>query len=88
MKKYIYCIPEDVTDEYLIKHYNFIKSPWHDHYNLVNRNEDRSGLEIWWATREVRILLGEHGEYGIMPIPELLVHMLNDEIIIKKEVKE
>lgn len=86
MKKYI--IPEDVKDEYLIEHYNFKKDPWHDHYNLVNRNDDRSGLEIWWATREIRILLGDHAEYGVMPIPDLLIQMINDGVIIKKEVDE
>ena len=86
MKKYI--IPEDVKDEYLIEHYNFMKSPWYDHYNLVNRNDDRSGLEIWWATREIRILLGDHAEYGVMPIPDLLIQMINDGVIIKKEVDE
>lgn len=86
MKKYI--IPEDVKDEYLIEYYNFKKDPWHDHYNLVNRDADRAGLEIWWATREIRILLGDHAEYGVMPIPDLLIQMINDGVIIKKEVDE
>lgn len=86
MKKYIYYIPEDITNEYLISHYNFIESPWHSHANLVNRDANRAGLEIWWATREVRILLGDHAEYGIMQIPDLLIQMINDGVIIKKEV--
>lgn len=88
MKKYRYCIPEDITDEYLIEHYHFIKKPWHDKYNLENRDEDNAGLHIWWADRNVKILLGDHAEYNIMPIPDLLVQMLNDGIIIRKEVNK
>ena len=87
MKKYRYYIPEDITDEYLIEHYHFIKKPWHDKYNLENRDEDNAGLHIWWADRHVSILLGDHAEYSIMPIPELLVQMLNDGVIIRKEVE-
>lgn len=87
MKKYKYYIPEDITDEYLITHYNFIKEPWYSHYNLVNRDENNSGLHIWWADRNVKILLGDHAEYSIMPIPDLLVQMLNDGVIIRKEVE-
>lgn len=88
MKEYIYCIPDDITNEDLIERYGFKESPWHSHFNLVNRDEDNAGLEIWWATREVRILLGDHAEYGIMQIPDILVHMMKDGVIIKKEVDE
>lgn len=54
MKKHKYYISNDITDEYLIKHYNFIKEPWHNHYNLVNKDENHSGLYIWWADRNVK----------------------------------
>lgn len=81
----MYYIPEDITNDYLIKNYNFKESPWHGHSNLVNRDTEGAGLEIWWADRNVKILLGNHSEYGIMPIPDILVHMIEDGVILKKE---
>lgn len=80
-----YYIRPDITDEHLIEHYDFKKEPWHDHYNLVNRDDNNAGLHIWWADRNVKILLGKHAEYGIAPIPDVLVELIKDNIIIQKE---
>lgn len=80
-----YYIKEDITNEELIEKYDFKKESWHDTYNLVNRDADGAGIHIWWADRSVKILPGDHAEYGIMPIPDILVHLLEDGIIIKKE---
>lgn len=84
-KKYIYYIPNDVTDEYLIRHYGFKKAIWHDTYNLEYRDKNGLGVQIWYADRSASILLGEHKDYGIAPIPDLLVQMLKDDVIIRKE---
>lgn len=87
MKDYIYYIPEDITDEYLISHYGFEIEPWHSHYNLIHEDINKLGLQIWWADRTVHILLGDHAEYGIAPIPDILYTMLQDGVIIRKEAE-
>lgn len=76
-----YYIKDSITNEYLIEHYGFKKIPWHDHYNLEVRDKSRYGLQIWWADRNVSILLGDHAEFGIAPIPDILVQLLKDGII-------
>ena len=82
-----YCIKDSITDEYLIDHYGFEKEPWFDHYNLVTEEDKYGlGLHVWWANRHVSILLGEHAEGGIAPIPKLLVQLLKDDILEEKEV--
>lgn len=89
MKTIKYCIKDTITNDYLISHYGFQKEEWHDTYNLVKEVDKYGlGLHIWWADRSVQILLGGHDEYGIIPIPDLLIQMINDKVIIKKEVDE
>ena len=81
-----YYIKPEITDDYLIEHYGFEKMRWHDHFNLrATTDEYGLGLEVWWSDRNIRIILGEHGEYGVAPIPPLLIQMYDDGVIFKKE---
>lgn len=78
---YRYNIKDSISDDYLIEHYNFVKVPWLGTYNLVNKDEDGLGIQIFWKDRSVRILVGDHAEYGICPIPSILTQLINDKII-------
>lgn len=60
------------------------KVPWHDTYNLESKEDEYGlGLQIWWNDRRVSIILGEHGEYGIAPIPELLIKLYQEGILVQ-----
>lgn len=76
-------IKKDITNEYLVDHYGFKQVPWYDNFNLEHTDKDGLGLQIWWADRSVKILLGEHKEYGIAPIPEILTKLFTDGVIEK-----
>lgn len=82
-----YYIKDDITNETLIKIYKFKEIPWtNDKHNLEIKDDKHGlGLQIWWADRSVRIILGEHGTYGIAPIPKTLIKLYNDGVLIKKE---
>lgn len=80
-----YCIKETYTDNYLIENYGFKKKKWHDTYNLIIEDEDGYGLQVWWEDRSLMIILGDHADYGIAPIPEILIQLLKDKIIEEKE---
>lgn len=87
-------IIDSVTDEELIAKYGFevmgIKPNYetkeHGEYpygSLEKRDDDEYGLglSVWWADRNVKIIFGEHKEYGCCCIPKTLVKMIQDNIL-------
>lgn len=78
-------IREDITDEILIEKYGFVKTPWHDTYNLEYKDEKGLGLSIWWIDRSIQIILDSHSEYWCCPLPEILIKLIQDNILIYKE---
>lgn len=81
-----YFIRHDVSNEQLIDQYGFKPVPHLSKTNLEYRDENRAGLQIWWADKSVHILLGDHATYGIAPIPDILIQMIKDGIIVEGEV--
>lgn len=83
-----YYIKNNITNEYLIKKYGFKKDmlpTTTSKYNLEATDEDGYGVHIWYLDRSVSIILGDHAEYGIAPVPELLLKLLKDKVIEKRK---
>lgn len=78
-------IKEDITNETLIEKYGFVKESWFNTYNLKYTDEEGLGLQIWWKDRSIKILLGQHSEFGICPIPPILIRLIQDGVLIFKE---
>lgn len=80
MKEYF--IKDSITNQELINHYGFHEVPHiNGKYNLEYKDKDGYGLQIWWANRHIQLILGSHSEYGIAPIPEILLRLYKDNII-------
>lgn len=82
MEKLNVFIKEEISDEILIEKYHFIKEPWHSTYNLKHTDSEGLGLRVWWKDRSVDIILGNHAEYGVAPIPPILIRLIQDNVLI------